>query len=89
MNIRATKDNVIFEIEEKRKDLESLLVDTGEPDMILVGKVIATGPEVQMTFDISEEICAYKNRVAVLPWGTSTKTLYVVKEENIYGVKKD
>ena len=87
MKFKATADNVIISVKKKIKSADELLVDTGEDDPILLGKIIATGPSVHEEIKPSEaQVCVYKNRVAVLPWETETENFYVVKEENIYGI---
>ena len=87
MKIKATSDNVIISVKKKIKSLDELLIDTGEDEPILIGKIIATGPYVDKEITPSEnQVCAYKTRVAILPWQTDDENFYVVKEENIYGI---
>jgi len=89
MQLLATKDNVIFKVKEKVKDPSELLVDTGEKETVLIGEHVASGGQVSMTFHKEDEVCAYVNRVAVLPWAIEGYTFYTVKEENIYAVKRN
>lgn len=87
MNFKATADNVIIKVKKKIKSPEELLVDTGQEDPILIGKIVACGPKVHIeTKESNGDLCVYKNRVSVLPWETDTENFYVVKEENIYGI---
>jgi hypothetical protein len=94
MQLKATSTNVIFKVKNKKKDIESLLVETGEQDSILIGEIVAVGPDTKIIIDrrVSDkalgkhEICAYLNRVALLPWADEDHTYYTVKEENIYGI---
>lgn len=88
MELKATATNVILQVRNKKKSPEELLVDTGEQESILVGEIVAIGPEAQLGFniDVPHKACAYLNRVALLPWEVDDAKLYVVKEENIYGI---
>ena len=89
MKLKATADNVIIKVAKKIKSPDELLIDTGVEEPILIGKIVATGPKsLTQLKDLWDDhtVCVYKNRVAVLPWGTDTEDFYVVKEENIYGI---
>ena len=89
MHFKATTDNVIIKVE-KKKIIDPLAVDTGNEDPIVLGTIVAAGPKVEATISVSKgTVCAYKNRVAVLPWSTDEYDFYVVKEENIYGILEE
>lgn len=88
MNFKATADNVIIKVKKKIKSADELLVDTGEEAPVLIGCIVAVGPKVHKDLldCAGDEVCVYKNRIAVLPWETQEENFYVVKEENIYGI---
>lgn len=89
MRLKATTDNIIIKVE-KKKIIDPLAVDTGNEDPIVLGMIAAVGPKVHPTIKVGSDIvCAYKNRVAVLPWSTDEYDFYVVKEENIYGILEE
>jgi hypothetical protein len=89
VNFKATVDNVIIKVP-KKVVVDPLAVTTGEEDPILLGQVVACGPEVESYINTlktkEHQVCVYKARVAILPWQTDTEEFYVVKEENIYGI---
>lgn len=87
MLFKATADNVIVSVKKKIKSPDELLVDTGEEESVLIGRIVAAGPYVHADITPGDaQVCTYKNRVALLPWETDTELFYVVKEENIYGM---
>ena len=87
MKFLATADNVIIKVQKKIKSPDELLIDTGEEEKILLGTIVAAGPKCHDTVkDTKGMVCAYKSRVAVLPWEIDNHDTYVVKEENIYGI---
>ena len=87
MKFLATGDNVIIKVAKKKKNPDELLIDTGEEEKILLGTIVAAGPKCHDTVkNTNGMICAYKSRVAVLPWEVDEHETYVVKEENIYGI---
>lgn len=88
MGFLATKDNVILQVPKKKKTADELLIDTGEEDKILLGTIVAAGPECNFrTRETSGTACVYKSHVAVLPWETEDYNFYAVKEASIYGIK--
>ena len=91
MQLRATASNVILKVKNKVKSPEELLVDTGEQESVLVGTIIAVGNDSSLGDIVKKEhqACAYMNRVALLPWEVDDSKLYVVKEENIYGILEE
>ena len=90
MELKATANNVILQVENKKKSAEELLIDTGEQESILVGQIVAVGDLCSVRLagvkEKRHQACAYMNRVALLPWEINDSKLYVVKEENIYGI---
>jgi len=88
MKFVATKDNVIIRVEKVIKSPDELLIEEDkEKEKILMGTVAAAGPECHpTTANTLGVVCAYKSRVAMLPWQTDDHEFYVVKEENIYGI---
>lgn len=90
MELKATANNVILQVKNKKKSADELLVDTGEQESVLVGQIVAVGDtcSVKLASVKTEkhQACAYMNRVALLPWEVNDSKLYVVKEENIYGI---
>lgn len=90
MELKATANNVILQVKNKKKSAEELLVDTGEQESILVGQIVAVGDLCSVKLanvkTKKHQACAYMNRVALLPWEVDDSRLYVVKEENIYGI---
>lgn len=89
MNLKATANNVIFAVKNKVKSTEELLVDTGEQENIIIGVFVDSGPDCTYVFNETDEICAYVNRVAVIPWAIEGFVFYTVKEENIVAVKEE
>ena len=87
MKFLATKDNVIIKVAKKVKNPDELLIDTGEEEKILLGTLVAAGPDCHASVkNTTGTICVYKSRVATLPWEVDGCSKYVVKEENIYGI---
>ena len=88
MNLKATANNVIFAVKNEIKSEDELLVDTGETQSVLIGVYVDSGPDCNYVFNETDEVCAYINRVAVIPWGIDGYKFYVVKEENICAVRE-
>lgn len=87
MKFLATKDNVIIKVAKKVKNPDELLIDDGTEEKILLGTLVAAGPDCHASVkNTTGTICAYKSRVANLPWEVDDCSTYVVKEENIYGI---
>jgi len=91
MELKATANNVILQVKNKKKSAEELLVDTGEQESVLIGVIVAVGSETKINLRElgKHKACTYINKVALLPWEVEDSKLYVVKEENIYGILKE
>ena len=94
MRFHATADNVIIKVKKKVQSPDELLIETDkDKEEILQGEIVAVGHSCN---DILNNLkkpgavaCAYKSRVASLPWATDEEDFFVVKEDNIYGILEE
>lgn len=91
MQFLATTNNVIIKVQKPKLSPDELLVESDEnQEKILLGHIVTAGPDCDSSVKESKGIvCAYKSRVAALPWSTDEEEFYTVKEENIYGILEE